>query len=655
MKPIALLSLLLAATAAHAQLDAIRTLTSTNGQETLYAIETQIFNQTQAKHAALEQELLDIFQSSGTTLEGKQYACRMLRHCASDTCIPVLATRLADPDLSSFVRLVFQGLETPAADKALIKALPRADPAIKVGIIGTLGQRGSSKSVKAINPYLKSPHAEIQLAAITALANIGGKGATKALLKAKVGPGLSNDWKHAQLKCARTLNAKTAERAYRTFLAEEHADTIRADALAGLVSLDPTGASSEVFALLDSDNPLLKKTAFTLLSKLPTEKLMGSLGGMSPINQIRIITILSDRKATEAEAIVLKLAASKNETVRDAARLALGSVGTSSSIQPLLAVTATNTPAFNALCALNAEGADAAIILSLENASDEPTTIKRLECLALRQTHTALPAAVRVAEGSWSRQTKTAIDTVCTLVRTEDFPLFAQLMLSATEPKKLQALEKSAAEASLRQTEIDPCAQPLVKAFGNAKPESQHTLLRTLGRMGGEVAHKQLTQSVASSDPGTKDAAIRGLCNWPNIEVADQLLEQAQTAEIEKHRILALRGYIRLAGTVNDFAVVSNMCYTAAATAEQPAELKGIIGCIKRFKNQEVLDFLAPYLDNADVFDEAAWAICEVSSHRDLQQPSLPLLQKIAKTATEERLVAEVGKKIEAYTPKPDA
>jgi len=372
-------------------------------------------------------------------------------------------------------------------------------------------------------------------------------------------------------------------------------------------------------------------------------------------NQVLVIRTLSDRKDTAAETVMLKLTESKDEAVRNAALLALGNVGRTASIQPLLAVTATNAPAFNALCALNAEGADAAIILSLENASDEPTTIKRLECLGLRQTHAALPAAVKVAEGSWSRQTKTAIDTVGALVRTEDFPLVTQLMLSAKEPKKLQALEKSAAEASLRQTEVDPCAQPLVKAFGNAKPESQYTLLRTLGRMGGEVAHKQLTQSVASPDAGTKDAAIRGLCNWPNIEVADQLLEQAQNAEIEKHRILALRGYIRLAGTTRDFAVVSNMCYTAAATAEQPAELKGAISCIKRFQRQETLDFLAPYLDNPDVFDEAAWAIIEVSKPKGLHEPSLPLLRKIAASATEERLIEEVTKKIEQYQPKPEA
>jgi hypothetical protein len=39
--------------------------------------------------------LLEIFQSSDTTLEGKKYSCRILRYCASAISVPVLQ-RIAD-------------------------------------------------------------------------------------------------------------------------------------------------------------------------------------------------------------------------------------------------------------------------------------------------------------------------------------------------------------------------------------------------------------------------------------------------------------------------------------------------------------------------------------------------------------------------------
>jgi hypothetical protein len=266
----------------------------------------------------------------------------MLRHCGSDAAIPVLAPELGNPELSHFVRLVFQGLETPEADKALAKTLPKSNDDIKVGIIGTLGQRGSSKSVKAIKPYLSDTNTEIQLAAIIALGNIGGKDATEALTKAKVNPELSNEWKRSQLKCAGTLDDKTAMRAYRKFLAEGNDNPIRAEALVGMTTLAPAESITEVCALLDADNTRLKQIAIGLLPILPAEQLTERLVGMAPENQIWVINALSNRTDPAAESAVLKLTANENEAVRDAAFKALGTIGRDASTQPLLAAAADN-------------------------------------------------------------------------------------------------------------------------------------------------------------------------------------------------------------------------------------------------------------------------------------------------------------------------
>ena len=79
MKRIITLCLLAAATLAHAQLDAIRTLTPEQGQEVRRPVEAEIFATPAGELPTLEAELLEIFQSPETTLEGKQYTCRMLR------------------------------------------------------------------------------------------------------------------------------------------------------------------------------------------------------------------------------------------------------------------------------------------------------------------------------------------------------------------------------------------------------------------------------------------------------------------------------------------------------------------------------------------------------------------------------------------------
>lgn len=646
MKKTIPLLLLLAATAAHAQFDAIRTLRPDQGQEVRRPIEARVFCSTQSELPAIEAELLEIFQAPETTLEGRQYCCRMLRFCASEACVPVLAPKLTDLDLSSFVRLVFQGLETPAADKALAKALPKADPVLKIGIIGTLGQRGSTKSVKAIKPHLKGKDAQIQSAAITALGNIGGKEAAKALVKAKVAPQLSNDWKRAQLKCAATLDAKTAPRAYQKFLATDQDEEIRAEALAGWTHLAPQEAAPTVFEWLSSDSAHLKKIAIGLLPALPTPQLIQAGKKADSKNQALIIRALSDRKDPPVEEFVISTLSNTNAVVQSAAFTALGKVGGAASIDILLAAVPNNDAAFGALCQLDATGISAAIFQALENSGDDRFKEKMIECLALRQKHSALPVIVTYAEDPWSRTTKTAIDALAALVRTEEFGIYARLIMESKEPKKRAALEQSAALACQRQPDANACSLQLIRSSKAAKGEAEYAILRTLGSMGGPTAYELLAQSLSSSDPQIVDASIRGLANWPTLDAADQLLELATAAESETHRVIALRGYIRLAGTESDPEKNLEMCRMAADATDQPAELISIIGCAKHNRNEPVLEFLTQQLDNPEIFTEAAWAICEISRDRKLRQLSVPALERIAAGATDGQLLDEARARI---------
>jgi len=318
----------------------------------------------------------------------------------------------------------------------------------------------------------------------------------------------------------------------------------------------------------------------------------------------------------------------------------------------LVAAAPRNASAFEALCQLDAKGTDAAIIQALEKNNDDRVAEKLIECLAQRQTRAALPVIIVYAEGPWSRTGKAAIDALAPLVRTEEFGLYARLILEAKEPKKMAALEKSAALACQYQPEANACSLQMIEASKGATGEAECSILRALGSMGGPAAHELLTESLDSPNPQIVDAAIRGLANWPTLDAADQLLELATTAQSETHRVLALRGYIRLAGIEGDPAKCLEMCQKAAAIADQPAELIAIIGCVKRFRNEQVLEFLAQQLDNPEVFTEAAWAVCEVSNHRKTRKASVPVLERIAATATDERLLQEVKRRIERNTRK---
>ena len=642
--------LLLVSAAGQAQFEAIRTLTPEQGQEVRRPVEARVFGAAPEERPAMEAALLEIFRSSTTTLEGRRYACRMLRFCASDACVPVLAPALTRGDLSAHVRMVLQGLQTPAAEQALIEALPRAGSDIKVGIVGTLGQhRGSPEAVEAVAPYLQNSTTELQLAAMTALANIGGERAARHLVNARVQPRLVNNWKRAQLRCALTLDAETAGRACRGFLGEEHDDTIRAAALVGMVTLSPHESVELVFKFLASDHARLKSTAAGLLYRLPAERLAAELGTMDPENRLRVLHVLAELRAPEAEEAVLNLA-TDDAGMRKAVFATLAEVGRDATLARLLGEAPGDPDAFSALCAFKAEGTDDALMQALESADDDKVRSCMIECLARRRVTAALPLFKELAEGEWSRSCRAAVEGMVPLVTETNFILFAELLTASDRPEKTRALEQAMGAAAQRLDDRNACARPLVQALDQAEGEAAYGLVRALGSIGGEEAYAVLNKAAAGADAELRNAAVRGLANWPTLEAAPGLLELAQSSEDEKLRVLALRGYIRLAGTVSDSDKALIMCLRAEKAADRPEELKAVISCIKRFKTRDVLDFLTRQLDNKAVFPEAGWAICEISNESHLRKSSIPVLERIAETADDKALSDQARKLIREYS-----
>ena len=644
MKRLFTLCLLLAATIASAQLDAIRTLTPEQGQEVRRPIEAEVFGSAPENFQSLEAELLDLFQDPETTLEGKQYTCRMLRFCASAASVPVLEKELLNPELSHFVRFVFQGLESREVDTALLAALPAASDQIKIGIIGTLGQRGTKKAVAAIAPALESENTELQLAAITALGNIGGRKAGKALAHATVAPALSKAWKQARIQAAEGVRAypfglfsSGSAKAVCTALREDDNADIRSAALIGLTKAGPKKAAPIVLAALDDAEPRLRNTAISLLPLLPTDQLCSVRLGMKAETQVLLINELARRGASEAEEALLAATANENKTIRTAAIQALGKIGGTRTIERLIAEAPTDADAFAALCSLPAAGTDAALIQALETANDDQVKVRYIECLTRRQAPAALPLFKELASKEWNRVTAAAINGLPPLVSAADFETCTKLMLAADNPKKIKALEKSMALAARYQRNPAACSEITAAAYPKAEGEAKYALIRVLGSIGGPEADRILSEAQNSTDPKAKDAAIRGLCASPNASVAGELLKLAETSDSTTYKVLALRGYIRLAKEQKP-AQRLDMCVKAAALTDRTAELKSIIACAKTVRDPKAVELIASLVDKPDLINDCGWALIELSWGWNCQPASLAPLKRVLELSDDDNL-----------------
>jgi len=119
-----------------------------------------------------------------TSRAAKEYACRKLSMIGTAESVPVLASRLGDPDESHMARFALERIPVPAAGDALRQALGSVDGDLAIGMISSLANRRDVASVKPLANLLGGD-APLAAAAAAALGRIATTEAAAALAAAK--------------------------------------------------------------------------------------------------------------------------------------------------------------------------------------------------------------------------------------------------------------------------------------------------------------------------------------------------------------------------------------------------------------------------------------------------------------------------------------
>ena len=116
-------------------------------------------------------------------------------------------------------------------------------------------------------------------------------------------------------------------------------------------------------------------------------------------------------------------------------------------------------------------------------------------------------------------------------------------------------------------------------------PAAHCSLLRILSAVGDDRGLPAMRKGVQSPDATVRDAAIRGLAAWPTPTPLEDLMTLARSAPESVHRVLALRGAIRLSRLVPDRSpeqmtkLVGELLPLARETAERKAVLAELGQC----------------------------------------------------------------------------
>jgi hypothetical protein len=175
----------------------------------------------------------------------------------------------------------------------------------------------------------------------------------------------------------------------------------------------------------------------------------------------------------------------------------------------------------------------------------------------------------------------------------------------------------------MRMPDREACARQLDAGLARASGGACLALLHLLGQVGGARALETLKSAVKKGEPSVRDAALHILSEWQDVTAAPELLALARTSDNRTHKVLALRGYIRLIGQRDlppDRKLV--MCREALPLIERPEEKQLLLGALGGVHSAGGLALVAPYLDDPVLNEEASAAAVAIGERLAGSQPA---------------------------------
>ena len=567
----------------------------------LAVIEEEIRNVPPSSFAAIENRLLDALKSPNTTFAGRQFVCRMLRRVGSDKSVPALAKMLSDKELSHMARFALQFMAAPEADAALREVLPKLDGDLKIGVIGSLGQRADHQAVPVIAGLIAGGDTNIARAAIESLGRIGGSEAAGALARAKVPASLKPACDNAYLLCADKMLAEGQEseavQIYREMIAPSNSTWIRIAAYKGLVRAEKDKAVPLILALLKDRDLDLQRAAGKFITEMPgtaiTKALAEQLGGLSPEAQVVLLSALEGRGDKAAAPYVAKAVRSDDEAVRLAAIKALAVLGDASNVDLLAEVSAsgdtTARAAMDSLGRFSGPGVAAALIGVAQSRAETSVRINVIETLTKRREAEAVEVLFILAKDSNRDIRQAAYKALGVLSGQEDLPAMVSMLLASKSNADRRDIERAmiATVARLEKPDGWPVIDGLAKANRTARPH----LLAVLSRIGGPKALDAVRGQVLSEANQVKAAAIRAMTDWPDAAPLSDLMKIAKSDRDSTSRVLALRGYIKLLGIPANRGAAETVKLLAGAmdVAKRSEEKKAVLSALPKYPCEEAM------------------------------------------------------------------
>ncbi len=418
------------------------------------------------------------------------------------------------------------------------------------------------------------------------------------------------------------------------------------------------GASEEkdeavgiVLDILKSGDQEMQAVAIAMVKDMPgtevTKALIKELPNLSSASQVMLLSALSDRGDVVALPAVVATVKTGDESVRIAALKAIGQLGDDSSVG-LLAETAAQSrgaeqkAARESLYRLRGTKVDEVILTEIANA--EPNTrVELIKSTGERNISEGVGTLLKTAKDPDRKVRIESLKVLKVIAAPENLPALVELLLDLQSSSDLNEAGKTIASVSHKIEDKNRQAEAVLAVLPSVKDvKKQCSLLRVLGKIGDNGGLPRLRKALDSKDDEIKAAAIRALAEWPTSEPVVDLMKAAESSKNKVHRILALRGFVRLIGLDNKLSSeeVIKIYKKAMALAPNVSEKKRVLSGLANTKSLDALRMAESLLQDKTLSREAEYAAVKISGSicEDFPKQTKDVLKKILQTTNNEIL-----------------
>ena len=607
--------------------------------------------------SACAARLAKLLEDDDTTLAAGQYVCLQLRQVGTSAQVPLLSELLVKPETSQTARYALEAIPGEESVAALRDALTVMKGQLLVGVINSLAARKDVRSLPKLQQLSDSEDDQLASAALQALGNIGGGEAALFLTRraenaeVPMPKGLVVPLLRAAHALGDAGHPEEAAKIFAKLAQAGQASGTRRAALEGMLRLQGREASTIVDWFIDAD-PDRRIVASAHLDSLADEQLDDlslRLADLPEDGVLTLIEVLTSRRGDSTVPLVMSIAQSDKPGLRLAGVRCLGLVADGSAIPFLIDTLSAGDElteaAQQSLAKLPPDKVGPALLDALNKRPTDRAGV--IDVLKKLKYYEAIDPLIAIAAQADPAVYDPALDGLRGIADPDahDVPRLIGLLLETSRGRHRDEVEKTVLIVCDKLPKGKDRAEPVLEALNTIDQSEAPKYLALLGRLGGPKSLTIIESALGGNDSQSQEAAVRGLCNWPDAKVADRLLDLASNSDNKTYRQWALRAYIRVVSLPDDRPESETlaMLQNAMELADNADDKRLALQRASTVRTMDAVLWIAGYLDDPALSQAACEAIVELAHHRFLRHPNMnrfsPILEKAANLSKDPTVV----------------